>query len=77
MIHVHNNFLSILPQETIYAVNEKEIFGKNEFPHMEHIKLRIGLIGNLIEASNSILKFEHLERLWDILITKNRIAFDH
>lgn len=31
----------------------------------------------MIEESTSILKLQHLETLWDVLITKNKITLDH
>lgn len=62
-------FLDYYTQDMIDAIGEKEIFGKNEKPHIEHLKTRLQLIGLMIEQSQSIMKLSHLEVLWDILIT--------
>jgi hypothetical protein len=41
--------------EEIDLIADKETFGKKE-THTEHVKLRLTLIGNMIEESTSILK---------------------
>jgi hypothetical protein len=73
---IHSKFLEPMTEEQIDAINEKETFGKKD-PHTDHVKLRLTLIGNMIEESTSILKLQHLETLWDVLITKNKITLDH
>ncbi len=74
---VHRDFLPKLSHEQIDGINERECFGKFEKPHIEHLKSRLDLIGNIIEESTSILTLQHLETMWRIVIVNNKIQFDH
>jgi len=76
MDHIHSTILDKMTEEQVDAINEKESFGQ-KVQHIEQVRQRLTLIGNMIEESTSVLKLAHLETLWDILITKNRVTHDH
>jgi hypothetical protein len=73
---VHTSYLASKSEEELEAITDKETFGKRE-THFDQVKVRLTLIGNMIEESTSILKLEHLETLWNILIARNKISHDH
>lgn len=70
---VDRDFLPKLTHEQMDAINEKESFGDIKKPHIEHLKSRLDLIGNIIEESTSILTLKHLETLWRVVIVNNKI----
>lgn len=74
---VKTEFIDNFTQEVIDAINEKEIFGRNEKPHIKHIENRLDLIGTLCEDQSEMLKVKHLQTLWECLIGGNKIHFDH
>jgi len=73
---VHANYLAGKSEEELDALTDKETFGRKE-THFDQVKARLTLIGNMIEESTGILKLEHLETLWTVLIARSKISHDH